>query len=182
MYSEKERQEIKDLYQKLESIRETAKEAGVSKNTVFNIIHNIKSKSKRRVGRPNAISKTCKTNIKRFVISEIGQGRVINSRIIKENFKLSASRTTIRRELHSMGFYYDFVEKVLPLKNKNCKARVEFAEKHIRERTDFQYVIFSDEKRFNLDGPDNMGSYFYENDKTTVGPDRIKRQQGGGEL
>ena len=52
--------------------------------------------------------------------------------------------------------------------------------KHIRECTDFKNVVFSDEKRYSLDGPDTMGSYFYRGNKSTKGPTRIKRKMGGG--
>lgn len=180
MYSEEKRQEIRDLYSKLNSIRKTAKEANVSKDTVSNIINNITHSTGKPRGRTRALNDTHRMLIKRFIISELQKGNIMNSSIVGNNFNFDVSRRTIRRELNNMGFYYDYIDKVLPLKKENCANRLNFAKKHIAENTDFKRVIFSDEKRFSYDGPDNMGSFFYKYNKTNIGPQRIKRQMNGG--
>jgi hypothetical protein len=159
MYSEEKRQEIRDIYSKLESIRKTAKEAHVSNDTVFRIIHNKTSVKGKPLGRKNALDDTQRMLIKKFVISEIQQGKIVNSRIVENEFKYEVHRRTITRELNIMGFYYDFIEKELPLKKENCVSRLEFAKTHIHQSTNFKDDIFSDEKRFSYDGLDNMGSY-----------------------
>ncbi|KAG2884322.1 hypothetical protein PC116_g16421 [Phytophthora cactorum] len=48
----------------------------------------------------------------------------------------------------------------------------------IRARTDWDRVIFSDEKKLNLDGPDGMKYYWHDlwTEKETF----FSRQNGGG--
>lgn len=56
---------------------------------------------------------------------------------------------------------------------------MEFAEGHIKDRTDWNRIIFSDEK-WNLDGPD--GSHCYWHDLRQGKRILSKRQQGGGSV
>ena len=82
--------------------------------------------------------------------------------------------------MNRLGFYFYFIDKVLPLNIVNCKNRKVFAKTHIFENTDFKKATFTDEKRFNFDGPDNMVSYLHKDANTKIGSSRIKRQMGGG--
>ena len=56
------------------------------------------------------------------------------------------------------------------------KKRVEYAEKIIKDNHPFNRTVFTDEKKFNLDGPDNWSSWTDPNRKLL----RQKRQMGGG--
>ncbi len=77
-----------------------------------------------------------------------------------------------------MGFVYKKAEKSIVLTKKHKEDRVKMAEQFLGQRLNFQRVIFSDEKRFSLDGPDNICSYTRENQKIF----RAKRQSGGGSI
>ena len=58
--------------------------------------------------------------------------------------------------------------------------RVMFAEKHLEFSLDWSSVIFSDEKKFNLDGPDGIQCYWRDLRKE---PQYFqKRQSGGGSV
>ena len=115
MYSEQKKQEIRNLYSNLNSVRKTAKEAQVSKNTITNIINNNSNKFGKPMGRPKLLNSADKLRIKRYLMDQIGQNKIVNSRTIKEELDLGVSISTITRELKSMGFYYDFIDKILPL-------------------------------------------------------------------
>lgn len=58
--------------------------------------------------------------------------------------------------------------------------RLKFARKYMEWKTEWQNVVFSDEKKFNLDGPDCYSCYWHDLSKTTVV--RSKRNFGGGSL
>ncbi|KAH9090499.1 hypothetical protein Ae201684P_014300 [Aphanomyces euteiches] len=58
-------------------------------------------------------------------------------------------------------------------------ARVKFANDHIRGRRDWTEVIFSDEKKFNLDGPDGWQYYWHH---LRHEEQMISRRQNGGGL
>ena len=50
-----------------------------------------------------------------------------------------------------------------------------FVENNTRNKTNFIIVIFSDEKRFTLNGPNNIGVYFYKDSVNTKKQSRTKR-------
>ena len=180
MYSEQERDYIRRKYEELGSIRKVSKKCKISAQTVFNIINHKHNRLDKKLGRPKVINRREKLRIKKFLRSEINNEKIVNSRKVKENLLLEASVRTIRREIKELGFRYNHNKKKLYLSKKHCISRVEFAKKHLAETTNFKHIIFSDEKRFTLDGPDNIGSYCDTNDKNGVRPKRIKRQNGGG--
>ena len=80
----------------------------------------------------------------------------------------------------SLGFAYKFVNKQLPLTKAHKAARLRFAEKHLTVQTDWTKIVFSDEKKFQKDGPDNQGSLHDLNPRAKAAPHRLKRQNGGG--
>ena len=62
------------------------------------------------------------------------------------------------------------------LELRHAKARLEFAEKHIRNRTNWDKIIFSDEK-WSLNGTD--GIHFYWHDLRDEKRFLSRHQQGG---
>jgi transposase len=63
-----------------------------------------------------------------------------------------------------------------PLTEAHKSARLEFAKSHMDWEKKWQNVIFSDEKKWNLDGPD--GNQFYWHDLRKEPQYFSKRQQG----
>jgi hypothetical protein len=47
---------------------------------------------------------------------------------------------------------------------KHIADRIAFAQKHLVENTDWDQVVFSDEKKFRWDGPDGYHSFWYQPD------------------
>ena len=63
-----------------------------------------------------------------------------------------------------------------PLNQTHKKKRMAWAEKYMK--TDFQQVLFTDEARATLDGPDGWAKVW--SPKGAALPYRVRRQQGGG--
>ncbi len=63
------------------------------------------------------------------------------------------------------------------LTKRHCEKRVEWAEKYARDpKHAWTNVIFTEEKRFNIDGPDGLRSYWHDN---RVEPRYFSRCQNG---
>lgn len=75
-----------------------------------------------------------------------------------------------------MEFKSATIEIVLSAEHR--KKRLELANKWISDSHPWSKVVFTDEKRYNLDGPDSWASWVREGEENI----RNKRQQGGGNV
>ena len=64
------------------------------------------------------------------------------------------------------------------LKAAECERRVEWARAHEDCQEEWCHILFSDEKKFNLDGPDGNSFYYHETRKPKLLQN--KRHSGGG--
>ncbi|KAG1692357.1 hypothetical protein DVH05_028688 [Phytophthora capsici] len=132
-----------------------------------------KGKAK-RPGRPRKVS----ARTQRQIVLEAKKDGGSSSGV-KAALGLSVSARTIRRALQRTPFM-GFVKRTRTpmLKASHKLARRKWAKEMIRARTDWGQVIFSDEKKFNLDGPDGMQYYWH--DLRTEKDTFFSRQNGGG--
>jgi transposase len=100
---------------------------------------------------------------------------------IKAELNLDASNTTVWRTLQSSDH---LVHKKMLKKPKLTEAhedgRRAFAHQHLQWTNEWHRVIFSDEKKFNLDGPDGWRYYWHDIRKEEL--IFSKRQHGGGSV
>ena len=89
---------------------------------------------------------------------------------------MNASLRTVLRSLKGLGFKYRKASKNIILSSQHKAQRVQACKEWLRTRLDWNKVVFTDEKRFNLDGPDGWWSYTRSGTKIC----RQKRQAGGG--
>ncbi len=83
---------------------------------------------------------------------------------------------TVQRELKSLNLTYKKAE--LELGPHHHEARIKFATDHLENPGVIKKTVFTDEKKFNRDGPDDWRSWMSERDSNL----RFKRQLGGGGL
>ena len=89
---------------------------------------------------------------------------------------------TIQQVLKSVDWFSYKKRSAQPaLTKKHKKVRVVWAsEKALEDDIDWHHVVFSDEKKWNLDGPDGM-RYQWTNTRNLIQPN-VRRHCGGGSI
>lgn len=127
-------------------------------------------------GPKRKIDSQAKLRLKREIASIKSQGQKVNSPKLVRNCELSVSNRTCQRYMTSLGYNYRKISKQLVLTKVHKAKRLDFISQWISDNHNWENTIFSDEKRFSLDGPDDWRSYMSKNDLNI----RQKRQCGGG--
>ncbi|KHJ99009.1 hypothetical protein OESDEN_00999 [Oesophagostomum dentatum] len=103
----------------------------------------------------------------------------LSSDDIPSEVDLDALKPTVLRAVHRNGTLVKQKMKPAPcLTPLHQKARLEFARNNMN--TNWNKIVFSDEKKFNLNGPD--GNLFYWRDLRKEPLRFSKRNFGGGSL
>jgi transposase len=104
----------------------------------------------KRTGRPKLYTAQQRATIHRTVRTTV----VRSAKVLKEQLKLLCSTTTLLRELRKVAKARARL-KVKPfLSERNRKKRLESAQTWVDEGVKWKTIVFSDEKRLQLDGPD----------------------------
>ncbi|KAI5149261.1 hypothetical protein ENBRE01_0794 [Enteropsectra breve] len=157
------------------SQRKISLEIGRSRNAIQNYLRSkLVPRSKSKAGRKKLIGpKTAKRLIK------LASNKNISCKKLKEAIGFKGSEKTILRALHDseiLKFAKLRGKPVLTIDHK--KNRFDFALKYINWEEQWNFMIFSDEKKFNLDGPD--GFHYYWHNTQTEPLSCSKRVLGGG--
>ncbi|KRJ97477.1 uncharacterized protein Dyak_GE28378, isoform C [Drosophila yakuba] len=175
--SAEERGLIMGLSESGAKISEIASRVSRHPNTVANFLKNVESYGKaKRSGRPSTIDERCKREIKRLAVN-----KQMSCNDIKRHLKLKVSRRRVHQLLaENKTVKYSSRVPVPMLLPRHISSRLSFAEKYKFWTEEFRSVIFSDEKKWNLDGPD--GCHKYWRDLRHPRETRHKRNFGGGSL
>ena len=159
------------------SNREIARKLARSKTAIDNFINLgvFHGKQKRR-GRKPLITKRQKEQI-----LQLAKEKCFTSSQIVTELDLPISVRRVRQILNTSGkIKWTKRMKKHQLLERNKIARLQFARKHMNWTKEWQNVIFSDEKKFNLDGSDEFE--FYWHDLRKEKQVRMNRNFGGGNV
>lgn len=144
----------------------------ISKSSARNLCqYNNKNVCKKR-GPKYILKKYEKLRIKRQISIFEKESQKCNSVKLKNSCTLSASKWTIQRHLRRIGFVYKKSTKQITLSKNHKEKRIEIVQQWVTKNHPWELTVFSDEKRFSLDGNDDWKSYM-RNGKCTIRQKRI---------
>lgn len=179
MISEKIRELVVAQYKELKSYREVAKIFKISPNTVRNVVLNISQSHNKKRGRKRKLTIRQEGILRRRCENMITSGEQVTAPRLASECGIDHVHTrTINNYLRRIEYIFEKAKKKIVLSSKHKAVRVKMAKEWISNFFDWSKVIFTDEKRFNLDGPDSWCSWQREGKPIL----RNRRQQGGGNV
>jgi transposase len=146
---------------------------GRSRKAVRNVINHDPNREIQRRGRKRKLSDRDVRQIHRLV-----SNRKITSAAVKRELQLEVSTRTIRERIRESPHIKRQKLRRGPVSNDRTKqVRLAWAQAHAGDDQNWDEIIFSDEKKFNLDGPDGYNYYYHDNRKEKL---RMSTRQSGG--
>lgn len=130
----------------------------------------------RSTGRPPVLS----PREKRHILRQASNSS-LPAKVIAEKANVCTHVRNVQRVIQNSKHIVRRKLKRKPvLSARHQAARLKFAQEHMSWVKKWKRVIYSDEKKFNLDGPDGFSYYFHDLRKE----ERVlsRRQQGGGSV
>lgn len=179
MLSKDLRERIIESYEELGSYRDVARKFKVSHPTVRKYVLGLHKAEPDRRGPKPKISRRQESRMNRAINGMESREERVTARKVQQECELQhVSTRTVRRKLRSMDFSFGKAQKRIVLTEQHKKDRLAFARSCLTAGTDWTKVIFTDEKRFNADGPDSWSSWMRNGHRKV----RNRRQQGGVSL
>ncbi|POM75975.1 Transposase [Phytophthora palmivora] len=175
--SREECMKINKLLREGKSNRTVANEIGRSEGTIRNYLKRGKaSPVTKRTGRRPKLNDRESRRVVRLAVA-----RNLSASQISSQLPCRPSKSTVLRVLRKHRYITFAKSKLTPtIKPHHKKARVAFAERYRGKRVFWRRVVFTDEKKFNLDGPD--GFRYYWHDMRAEPKYMSKRVNGGGSV
>lgn len=158
------------------SYREIGVQLNLSQYVIKNLCLYSPKVFKKKTGPKPKITKSNMLGIKRRIATMTDASeRITSPKIIKE-CGLNCNPRTVQKYLRRQDYNYKRSHKQIVLTDQHKKKRIRMITSWITTNYKWENTIFSDEKRFTLDGPDDWRSYSQKSKR--IG--RQKRQCGGG--
>jgi transposase len=157
------------------SNREIARKIGRSSWVINNFVKKPSEyNTKHRSGRTSKLNSRQKRQIFR-----LASNRSISSKQIVHQLSLPVSKWTVNRAINRSGFLKYAKKQHSPALTERHKAnRLKWAQTHMTWNQEWDKIVWSDEKKFNLDGPDGLHYYWHDIRKEKMFS--VRRGMGGG--
>lgn len=159
MKTEDKKNQVLHLRNEGWSYSRISKQTNLSKTCVRSICRKrIVRKPMKRGPKPK-INAAYKLRLKRQIHNLKNSGEKINCNKLINSCNIPVSRFTVARYLKQQSMIYKKVRRSLPLKPLDKIKRCDLAKKWLAENHLWERTIFSDEKWFSIDGPDDWRTY-----------------------
>jgi len=169
-----------DIIKSLKSEGKTFKEISdimkISRNCVMHLYYYERKILKKKRGPKFQLSSFEKLRIKRQVALYKGAKEKVNASKIKKSCHLRLSNRSIQRHFKSEGYRFRKAKSQIILSKKHKEERVRIITDWITSNHQWHLTVFTDEKRFTLDGTDDWRTYALAGESVV----RSKRQCKGG--
>lgn len=161
------------------SITNISKIFNLSRPTIYKIKNDIQAASPGRIRSYNTTNLTIQ--IKHSIKKQKKQKKRVTAKNIKKDLSENISLRTLQRFLHDSSMFTLFNNKrKIILTEKQKDVRVSTVLSWFQKNINFNEVVYSDECRFSLDGPDNFMSWEIDNEEKCY--TRFKRPCFGGSI
>jgi transposase len=148
---------------------------GRDESSIRYYLKNKENEKKKRGPKPK-LSDTAK----RLIIRNVSNKQISLAKLRSE-MNLCVSKNTIRRVLkNAPNIKFKKMRTKPPLKKIHKQSRMDWAKSKMNWSDEWKRVIWSDEKKFNLDGPDGFAKYWHDLRKKELF--FSKRHTGGGSV
>ena len=157
--SRRERALIREKFCEGKTVSKLCEEHELHKSTVYRILAE-RSRVPRKRGRPTKLSQHQQRNL----IRKTRESPTKSAAKLAEAAGLPVSAQTVRRELARNAFRLERLPTVHAIRAENREKRLAFARSFLRwQPEDWNKVIFTDEKKWNLLGNDGYVSAWVQN-------------------
>lgn len=155
MFSDEIRQMVRSMKKNGDKCSDISIIAGISIRSVYSILAYEKKILKKKRGPKFKINARLSTRIKKHIKAENDRGSKVNCATIIKNLNIEVKRRTLNDWILNKEYVYKHYSQKIQLTKNDKNVRTLLCKSWLDQNIDWKKSVFTDEKAFSLDGPDN---------------------------